>query len=392
MKILKVNAIFDGEKFLRENAVVLNENKIVDIIYIPNESIEQYSSIEVEEGILVPGFVNTHCHLELSYLQNVFSPQCKMAGFLKQIISKRNSFSDDEKKEKAKYWDNKMFENGIVAVGDIVNSTVTLDIKVNSQIKYQNFVEVFGLSEIHHDKIFFNATEMLKQFQIKNLKAQLVPHAPYSLSESLWKYLINYLSKENSKKILSFHFFESSDEKEILDGNYSNSLFNFFSNEFCYSEDYLKNLFQTFWKKFEKILEISDSLLLVHNTYLNTKFLYKLTKYLDKIYFCLCPNANLFIEGKLPDLHLIQQFSDKICIGTDSLASNYNLSIVDEINTLLNNFNVSIETILKYATSNGAKALGLEKEIGYIKKNYSTPFNLINIKERSVELKKVIKN
>lgn len=391
MKILKANFIFDGEKFLKENAVVLNENKIVDVIYIPDESLEQYSKIDLLDGILVPGFVNAHCHLELSYLQNIFSPQCTMTGFLKQMISKRNSFSDEEKKENAKFWDNKMFENGIVVVGDIVNSTDTLDIKVNSPIKYQNFVEVFGLSEIHSDKIFSHAIEILKQFQSKNLKAQLVPHAPYSLSENLWKNLLDYLIKENSKKILSFHFFESNDEKEILEGIYSNSMFDYFSKELNYSDHYLKNLFQTFWNKFEKIVEVSDNLLLVHNTYLNTKFLYKLKNHIDKIYFCLCPNANLFIESKLPDLNLIQQYSDKICLGTDSLASNNNLSIIDEINTLLNNFDVSIENVLKFATSNGAKALGLEKEVGYIKKNYSTPFNLINIKEKSVELKKVIK-
>lgn len=168
-------------------------------------------------------------------------------------------------------------------------------------------------------------------------------------------------------------------------------MFDYFSKELNYSDHYLKNLFQTFWNKFEKIVEVSDNLLLVHNTYLNTKFLYKLKNHIDKIYFCLCPNANLFIESKLPDLNLIQQYSDKICLGTDSLASNNNLSIIDEINTLLNNFDVSIENVLKFATSNGAKALGLEKEVGYIKKNYSTPFNLINIKEKSVELKKVIK-
>lgn len=80
MKILKANFIFDGEKFLKENAVVLNENKIVDVIYIPDESLEQYSKIDLLDGILVPGFVNAHCHLELSYLQNIFSPQCTMTG------------------------------------------------------------------------------------------------------------------------------------------------------------------------------------------------------------------------------------------------------------------------------------------------------------------------
>ncbi|HEU0063840.1 MAG TPA: amidohydrolase family protein, partial [Flavisolibacter sp.] len=83
----------------------------------------------------------------------------------------------------------------------------------------------------------------------------------------------------------------------------------------------------------------------------------------------LCPNANLYIENKLPSIDVINSKTDAIVLGTDSLASNWTLSILDEIITIQKNFpGIELKELLKWATSNGAKALQMDKELGSFEK------------------------
>ena len=87
------------------------------------------------------------------------------------------------------------------------------------------------------------------------------------------------------------------------------------------------------------------------------------------IYWCLCPNSNLYIEDKLPPLNLLIEKDCRIVIGTDSLASNKSISILEEIKTLQFSFpGLSLEELIKWATLNGAKALGEESSYGTIEK------------------------
>jgi len=85
------------------------------------------------------------------------------------------------------------------------------------------------------------------------------------------------------------------------------------------------------------------------------------------LFWCLCPNSNLYIEKKIPPLNLLLEEECEIVIGTDSLASNSNLSILEEIKTLQHNFpEIHLGELVKWATINGAKALGEESSFGKI--------------------------
>ena len=80
---------------------------------------------------------------------------------------------------------------------------------------------------------------------------------------------------------------------------------------------------------------------------------------------CLCPNANLYIEDRLPDIPLFMKHNSLIVFGTDSLASNYQLSILEEMKTIKKAFPyISTSEMLVWATSNGAKALAFEDNLG----------------------------
>ena len=109
--------------------------------------------------------------------------------------------------------------------------------------------------------------------------------------------------------------------------------------------------------------------LLVHNTF---------TKKEDIIdtYYCTCPKANLYIENSLPSYNIFD--TEKLCVGTDSLASNDSLSIMQEILVIYQNSDFNFNTLLKIACKNGAEALGIE-HLGTFQKGKTPGVNLINI-------------
>jgi cytosine/adenosine deaminase-related metal-dependent hydrolase len=85
------------------------------------------------------------------------------------------------------------------------------------------------------------------------------------------------------------------------------------------------------------------------------------------LYWCLCPNSNLYIENHLPPVDLMIKEECELVIGTDSLASNNRLSILEELKTLQKACpRVSLEDLIIWATLNGAEALGEEEHFGTI--------------------------
>ena len=85
------------------------------------------------------------------------------------------------------------------------------------------------------------------------------------------------------------------------------------------------------------------------------------------MFWATCPNANLYIENKLPNYQHFLETQATVCVGTDSLTSNWQLSILDEIKTILKlQSYLTFDTVLEWATINGAKALGFDHELGSI--------------------------
>ncbi|MEO6539948.1 MAG: amidohydrolase family protein, partial [Ferruginibacter sp.] len=116
-----------------------------------------------------------------------------------------------------------------------------------------------------------------------------------------------------------------------------------------------------------------QTIILVHNVCISKEDLefvkVKSQKSKVKTFFCLCPNANLYISNALPDVHMLMEQTDNIVLGTDSLASNDGLSILEEIKTLQHNFQEpDLATLLKWATSNGSKALQMDNTLGSFEK------------------------
>lgn len=322
-------------------------------------SLEENHPVESHNGIIIPGFVNCHCHLELSHMKGTITQGSRLGGFIEKVRNNRDNNSKNILSS-AYSADSEMFNSGIALCADICNTPLTFNIKKESSIRYINLLEVFGIDP---EKAQRRMEEIIKVAVIAekmNLPFYLVPHSSYSTSLSLFRLL---KEKSEKNKITSIHFIETAGEKDFLK-NHSGPLMTSFKQS---GVNPLK--LETVKCHADTVLEeITDAgnLILVHNTFSDRDTIRQIKKR-ENLFWCLCPNSNIYIENTVPPLNLLIEEGCEIVIGTDSLASNSMLSILEELKTLQLNFpSVSIEELVLWATANGAKALGEEAQFGKI--------------------------
>lgn len=361
LKFYSANYLFPiNSAPIRRGVVAVDANGVINAVYSADEALA-LGDIEIERfsGVIIPGFVNTHCHLELSHMKGEIERQTGLIDFIKNVIKKRQV--DEEEIVLAMVQaDNIMFENGIQAVGDHVNSAISAKVKQNSKMHYHTFVEIIGLNEDQAEEKIDEAKEIEFFFGSKN--ASITPHAPYSVSKSLFKALKKLMPEDN---ILSVHSQESEEENRLFrykEGQFL-ELYDFLGFDYSSVKAQARNSLQSY----VPYLPSKNRLILVHNTYASIKDIDFLNRIGRKVVFCLCPKANLYIEGNLPKLNFFDLDGDNLTLGTDSLASNDTLDILEEIKVLHQHYpELDLKKSLKWATLNGAKALGLESNLGSI--------------------------
>jgi aminodeoxyfutalosine deaminase len=370
------NNIFTGQAMLAEGNVLITDKSgvINEIVALKDAG----DDIEFFNGILSPGFVNAHCHLELSHLKGRVPEKTGLADFVFKIITERH-FSEDEILAAIETAEDEMLQNGIVAVGDICNNTLTIPQKKKQRLAYHNFIEVSGFVPAFARDRFDKAEAILDQYQQELNKnnqystfniqcSTLSPHAPYSVSPQLFE-LIN---KATANNIVTIHNQETIAEEDFIKTKSGDFLklyekLGIDISFFCPSG---KSSLQTWWPSFTK----NQSTILVHNV--TTKKddiefikLSTINHQPSTLYFCLCPNANLYITNTLPDVKMLMEQQCPIVLGTDSLASNHQLSILEEVKTLHNNFpHLPLASMLQWATINGARALQMDDKLGSFEK------------------------
>jgi len=361
------------------------------ILDVSPASAEEHTDAEYYTGIICPGFVNTHCHLELSHFRGQIPEKAGMMGFIKELLSKRPGFSAEEISRGIEDAEAEMIRNGIVAVGDISNDNSTFSQKAKGNLCYHTFIEVFDLHPSQAEKVFGNALALKAELGSlesahANLPCSIVPHAPYTVSERLFALVAEEAAKNQFPQ--SIHNQESAGESELfLSG--SGPMFEAFQRmnvDMQYFPATGMNSLRTTFAKLSK----RQNLLLVHNTFSSQEDIEWAQQQMKdsqasnllspaSLYWCTCPNANLYIEDRLPDYHAFIRAHAKMTIGTDSLASNHSLSVLDELKTIeAHQPGIPLKALLTWATKNGAELLGFDKELGTIEKGKKPGLNLLS--------------
>jgi len=166
---------------LKNGILVFNEEGfLIDLVDTGGKLAEE-ESLEFYNGIIVPGFINAHCHTELSHFKNLIQPETGLTGFIIQIVDQRSKtdFSSKMIEDALKEAMDSMWRSGIQAIGDIVNTNDSLKAKLQSKLLFHSFVEVFGLDPAKSARIWEKAESSEKR--ISELRTQSQYHPPCTL-------------------------------------------------------------------------------------------------------------------------------------------------------------------------------------------------------------------
>lgn len=348
-----------NQKPIREGLLKTeNDGTIVDCIAPESAHYDTRNATRLS-GWLVPGFVNCHVHLELSHLKNLLPQKRGLNNFLEDL-TRIPAPSDDVRKKAMLDAIDEMYASGTVAALDISNNESSFDLKINAGIDFFTAVEVFGFAPEKAEQKLKEADYLLNI--LPKDRGVIAPHAPYSVSEPLWKGIRERINA-SAFPLLTIHSQESLSEQDFFMNGKGEIAARFsrmgipyehFSPPNTSSLEYITRFIEKNWR-----------ILLVHNTYAQANELQELLKKVKDLYLCLCPSANLYIEAKLPDLPSFINTNIPITIGTDSIASNESLKILKELVILQTHFHgIESEQLIQFATLNGAKLLNKQDKLG----------------------------
>ena len=355
-----------------------DEGRITSVIDTRGK-IKEESQLEFYDGIIVPGFINAHCHLELSHLKNKIPEGKGLPAFIQAIKNMRET-PEDVIREAIVAADREMYKKGIVAAGDISNTPHSFPVKANSPVVYHTFLEIFGLAENHTAVVIQHLNHLLTEAKKYQLRFSITPHSAYALSYDLLKQLASMIKEQQSP--VSIHFLESEEEKILFTGK----------------EGLLYEVLSATGnphKKEKHPLDVFAGMplqhshcLFVHNTFAQASDIKKIRQQIRHPFLVLCPRSNLYIENTLPPVQELMGHGIPLAIGTDSLASNHDLSVLEELKTLQALLpSLSLTELIPWATLNGAKALNLDETMGSFEKGKKPGINLIrNIHYEKLQL------
>lgn len=312
------------------------------------ERLDTLAQTEFYAGALCAGFVNAHSHIELSYLRGAIERGSGFAGFARQIGAVRGNFTPEEREQALRTADAVMWAQGVDAVADIANGATSMEMKTQSPIRYTTFGEVFGLN---------STTEPMLRLQAEWPEVILTPHSTYSLQEETFRQTVEAAGYDDAP--LSIHFMESEAEAALYRGEGS---LNDWYTRMGWQCDFLAYGSPT--RRIIESVPATRRVLLVHNCYVQREDIEQLQAHFgENLFWVVCPASNDYISGIKPPIDLLREMGCRICIGTDSLASNERLEMVGEIKYFSD---VPLRELVRWATWNGAEALGVQDEIGEI--------------------------
>lgn len=377
----RADQLFDGYRLLDDQHVLITtEDGTIETIALLNNAGDDIQKID---GILSPGFINCHCHLELSHLKGAIPEKTGLVDFVLDVVTKRH-YPDEQVLEAIEKAEDEMLANGIVAVGDICNNALTIPQKIKGRIWYHNFIEASGFHPSVVEQRFQRSVDFFREYgshySIPVESNSIVPHAPYSVAEELWEKIIHFPGNH----LFTIHNQETAAENEWFKNKQGEflKLYEKMNIDISNFQPSGKSSLQTYLPKFLP----NQTLILVHNVHSDEEDILFAKNSGNKIYWCLCPHANKYISDQLPAVEMLLQHNCDIVLGTDSLASNHQLSILAEMKLIQEQF-PTIETgkLLRWATINGAKALQMDSMLGSFEKGKKPGVIVIELELRNVE-------
>lgn len=345
--------------------------------------------IDHGDSLICPGFINLHTHLAYTALGFVEEDK-GLFPWLEELVNGTKDWSEEDYRKSIQTGIEMVLSSGTTfIVENTPKPYLSAEEISKSKLKALIGIEVFGSDEKKADEIFEGALDMHMQlnsrFPVPNFQFTFSPHAPYDVSKKLWEKLVLWSTRNN--KLLLTHIEESRQETSWWQKKSGESI-NFWK-KIGKLESKLK-----YWKKYDSGIDflfknglLNKNLLGAHLTCGSKTDLLRLKE--EGVRLIHCPRSNFYLNNGIADLRLWKELGLVWGIGTDSLASSKSLDLLEELRFAINqqkliyNYKLNEEKAFELITLNAAKVLGIENEVGTLKKGAKADFLIYNIKEET---------
>lgn len=314
---------------------------------------------------LLPGLVNAHTHVELSWMAGHVPPQSSMDAWIRRVMATRRAGpagGDADVTRAMRTAVATMSAAGTVLVGDITNSLAPVPVLAEGRVAATVFHEILGFSPSDPAAQVRDAHERLRHQSTRAPEhlSTVVAHAPYSTSPALFREIA---ARHHGPAPLTVHLAESNEEMEFLRtgrGPFRELLeaLDVWTDRWTppgnHPVRYLRDLGY-----------LRPGTLLVHAVHLTSDDLDDVRD--AGAVIVTCPRSNVWVGGGVPPIARYYASGVTVAIGTDSLASVDSLNLFDELAAIRRLApEVDAARLLESATRVGAEALGHAQNYGTI--------------------------
>jgi cytosine/adenosine deaminase-related metal-dependent hydrolase len=342
--------IADGAVVVDAGGVVLDVGTAADLI--PRHVGAKVVRVR---GVVLPGLVNAHTHLELSVMRGKVSGGRGFIGWVDGLIALRPELHADDEADALSAAIDELVRTGTVAVGEVTNTLAAVRPLAERGIGGCIFHEVFGQDRAavlrRIEGLRAELDERVPSWPSTDLSYAPAPHTLYTTHEDAVRALLESAVKYGART--SLHLAEHAAERRAIesgDGPVPDWLF---ARAKQRPEWPRRPLFDYA----EQLGALAPSVLLVHLVEARPEELARVAAKGAPV--VLCPRSNLYIDMKLPPLLAVRAAGIEAALGTDSLASNASLDVLAEAKALADRFpQLPAWELVRMATWNGARALG----------------------------------
>lgn len=367
--------ITDDKEPIVNGGLLIHDSKIINVGKKEDFGTLQNLQLEIIDhgnALICPGFINLHTHLLYSNLGHIDGKD-GLFPWLEKLIDKTSGLTKDDFTSSIKYGIEQALSTGTTFIVENTPNHLSTQELIKSPLKALIGFEIFGSDEEKVDEIFNNALGNLNKLSCHNIDFTFSPHAPYDVSKPLWKKLIEW-SKNNNKPLLT-HLEESPQEK-LWWQKKSGPAINFWK-KINKLEPKLK-----YWQKYSSGVDflnknqlLSKNIIAAHLSQSTKDDLNTLKK--NNVKLIHCPRSNFYLNNGTANIKDWNELNISWGIGTDSIASNNNLDLLEEIRFTINQ--LSAKDAFLAITKNAARILSMDSKIGSLKTNFCADFLVYEI-------------
>ncbi len=368
--ILRAKYVMPNSCTIIENGgVAIQGSKIVDVGLYPTVRSSGTSPIhDLGEAILMPGLVNAHTHLDLTSIADSIQRVPKFTDWIFQIVGKRTPETVGPSVHEGVQ---QSLAGGVTTVGDIDGTGESVQVLRDTPIRKVVFVEILGFSGERAAMGVARLGTYLDSPPVSDslLTAALSPHAPYSTSAEIYRQCVA------SGLSVCTHVAETREELEFLSSG-TGALVGYLKAFGISTAEWVPPQ-RTPVQYMGTLGILQRNSVLAHCNYLTDADVATLAESGVSVVFC--PRSHhYFYHTDHPVMRLVEKGTN-VAIGTDSLASNWSLSLLDELKFLARAQPcIRPETLIDMVTCNGTKALGLA-QVGRLEKDWQADIIAIQI-------------